>query len=335
MAIISDNTKGNRLHDEKTGEFLEKNAAGNAKSKNAKGKKTGKGKFVKKPKPVVKTISETSAFDFAAAIRDLNQPISVGPLNSVEEVSDNIDKLFSKQVINHIDKLYGLTEGERWTEPWQFHPKANPKVNLNLFTCVLGKYRFPDNHAKMMNEVDFNRLAQDTEKYTRVYRGISSTGDKRAAIIKSYITADINNLDIYGNGCYGTNIYTTLDESYAYSYADYDRTKIIYGLVDKDARVVRSSSLSQNMSKIRDTWDGSIGKSRKSPLMETMKQKLVNHLQSNGIETSRAQEIGDGFEEALKSDISLMAILLGYDYQISDNGRQRNILNLKKWIIKG
>ena len=341
MAKKSSNTDGNPWHDEATGEFTEADGGSSKKGKSAKGKGKVKGSTKFQKKPALKVKEGFSLADMFAKLQDINSGISVGPLNTAEEVEQNIEKFFSKQVIGHLDRLFGKSDSYN---KWQFHPKSNQRVSLALFTCVLGKYRYPDNHAHLLKPADFDKLALDTQNYTKVYRGFSSEGEKRNNIMKGYLTADINNIDVYGNGCYGTNVYTTTDYEYALGYADYSSSKVLTCLVDRNARKVLTNDLSKEMHKIQDdghseydsngNYKGWVSNER--PLMTSMKQKLEAHLINNGIDPERAKEMAEGFKENLQGDVSLMAILLGYDYQISEGGkRQRNILNLKKWYIRG
>ena len=335
MAKKSSNTDGNPWHDEATGEFTEADGGSSKKGKSAKGKGKVKGSTKFQKKPALKVKEGFSLADMFAKLQDINSGISVGPLNTAEEVEQNIEKFFSKQVIGHLDRLWG-TNKSGWGEKWQFNPKAHPDVNLALFTCVLGKYRYPDNHAHLLSPTDFAKLEADTEHFRKVYRGFKSEGEQRKNIIKSYITADINNIDIYGNGCYGTNIYTSTSYNYSLGYADYKAEKVLHCLVDRDARKVRSEDLSKEMSKVQDDYDWNTSKYTKKPLAISMKNKLEAHFINNGIAPDRATEMADGFISNLQHDISLMAILLGYDYQISErHDSQRNILNLKKWYIRG
>ena len=279
-----------------------------------KGKK--KATFKKKAAPTLK--SSDALAQMFAKLQDINQSINVPPLSTVKELEDNIEKFFSKQIINHIDSLDGKAQD---CSAYQFHPKSNPRVCLNIYTCVFGKYRYPDNHAHYVDDATYQKMAADVNNYSKVYRGISSLGQKRKDILDSYVSNDINNLDIYGNGCYGTNVYTTLSPEYARSYGT-----PIYGLVDKNARSIFSNTL-ENMQSSLDTT--------------TIVQKVEAHLINQGLEQNRANQIARHFGQALKNDISLLAILLGYDYQYGDgayasakNHHQRNILNLSKWYIR-
>lgn len=300
-----------------------------AKKTTTKGKK--KVAFKKKAAPTLK--SGDALAQMFAKLQDISQGINVPLLNSPEEVEQNIEKFFSKQVIGHLDRLYGKAGG--WCSADQFHPKSNPNVDLNLFTCVFGKYRYKDNHAHLISQEDYNKMAADTTHYRKVYRGFTSEGEKRANIIKSYITPDINNIDIYGNGVYGTNVYTSTDYSYSYnSYAGRQDSKVLYCLVDRTANKIETGKLRT----MRDRsftrhYDYNTGKSIKPPLRISLENKIENHLIANGIEAERAKNMAKDFGETLERDESLLAILLGYDYQVSSSGQQRNILNLDKWYI--
>lgn len=306
------NTKHYPAGSPKGGQFMPKdeNVAETAEVEVPKFRKSG---APRKPKGLT-FVEGFSLDDLFNTLEDLNQSMNVGNLTTAQEIEDNVEKFFSKNVIEHIDSLDGKSSG---CAKWQFHPKSNSYVSLNLYTCVFGKYRYPDNHANFLTQEEYNQKASDYMNYERIYRGFTSTGDKMKNILTSYCTADINNLDIYGNGVFGTNVYTTTDRGYAHSYAGSYGT-LVYGLVDKNARYINSSNLNRIMNNIN---------------YDNLKAKVSTHLRNNGLSNERADEISRHFASALRSDQSLVAILLGYDYQISD-GHQRNILNLKKWYIR-
>ena len=307
----------------KGGQFMEKDSAavpGEGEDENSSSQTPAKKRVVKK-KPKIQELENKGGFGaFFAQLQDLNSTAQVGLLNDENEIEQNIEKFWSKNVTTHIDRLYGTTSS---CASYQFHPKSNSRVNLNLFTCVFGKYRYPDNHAKLISQEEYDRLSQDSANYTRVYRGFSSEGEKRKAIINGYTTADVNNIDVYGNGVYGTNIYTSVDYSYSLSYANYDSSKVLYCLVDKNAKYIDDVSLNKIQRKLQNN----------SALCQSIIDKTKNQLIKNGVAEDRADRISKSFEKSLTSDDSLLAILLGYDYQISSGRSQRNILNLKKWLI--
>jgi hypothetical protein len=191
---------------------------------------------------------------------------------------------------------------------------------LEIFPNVLGKYRYKDNHAHIVDGAEFNKLAA-SGKYTKIYRGISSRGEIAKNIVGNYGIVDLNNFDYYGpNGgnCYGSNIYTTIDYSYASSYAGYNGT-MINGLLDEK----NSKYMTYNqVYKIRIGLDQFL-----------IEDNVTNHLTKMGLDSDRAKKIGKSFARAVTNDNGLVAILMGLDFYISDN-HQRNLFNLNKWIIK-
>ena len=285
------------------GQFVSGPEAGGAPAKKATGKK-----FAKKPKKVTPTIKVEGGLEaLLAQLQDLNQGISVGPLTTVEEIDQNIEKFWSKKVIEHVDRLFGNATG--YCGDGQFHPKSNPNVNLNLFTCVFGKYRYPDNHAHLVTKEEYDRLSQDTSRWEKVYRGFTSIGPKRKNIMKGYLTADINNIDIYGNGVFGTNVYTSTD--YGYSYRDYasrDDKRVLYCLVDKQARIIDAHTLSSLMrNKLSKDYNYVTQKYEEKPLAKSIRNKVYQHLMNNGMEDNRADDIANAFVAQLGSDMSLLA----------------------------
>lgn len=293
-------------------------------------KKATKGKAKSKFKRVKPSLKSEDALALMfAQLQDINQGINVPLLSSAQDIEQNIEKFFSKQVIGHISREWDNGKG-------YIHPKSHPNVSINMFTCVFGKYRYKDNHAHLISFEEFNKMAADTTNYRKVYRGFSSTGERRANILKSYLTADLNNLDIYGNGVYGTNVYTSTDYNYSLAwYAGNDDSKVLYCLVDRNANKIEETklkSIQQQFFKGR-IWDDNTYEYKDNPLMVSIKKKVAAHLINNGIDQDKAQKMSNKFADTLQNDESLLAILLGYDYQVSSRGQQRNILNLDKWYI--
>ena len=312
-------------------EGTEGGKGGQFKPKNGAAGRAAKAKKKTPVKPKIQLAPEAMANMFSQ-LQDLSGAISVPLLNSAEDLEQNIEKFWTKRVISHVDKLYGNTN---CYDKAQFHPKSNKDVNINMFTCIFGKYRYPDNHAHLVSQAEFDKLSQDKEHFTVVYRGFTSTGEKRANIIKGYTTANIDNLDIYGNGVYGTNVYTSTEYSYSLNnYANRDPRLVLHCLVDRDAKKCLSENITTELtSKFYSRYDYNTGKTKDSPLLASIKNKVAKHLVANGIDQTRAEEISNSFGEQLCNDISLYAILLGYDYQVSSSSKQRNILNLNKWYI--
>ncbi len=285
----------------------------------AKKKATGQGPRVKKKDEEYEALAKAFGSKFGVFMEKLNdfsQSSEVGFLSTPQEITGNIGKILSKNVVSHIDRLYGQSTN---CSSYQFHPKSNPHVNLNIFTCVLGKYRFKSNHAHFVDAQEYDKMQYDP-RYEKVYRGITSTGEKRRNILNGYTTYDINNVDIYGNGIFGTNVYTTTRYTYASGYA-YGDSGIIYGLVAKDAKTCDSVSLNSEKS----TFIRRYG--------DEMKSAVKKAFENGGVDSDRAQRIADSFVKSVQTDVSLYALIKGYDYQISD-GHQRNILNLNKWYIR-
>ena len=125
---------------------------------------------------------------------------------------------------------------------------------------------------------------------------------------------DLNNYDIYGNGIYGTNVYTTVNINYARSYGS-----PIYGILDgRNAHYMNESQIRSIQSNIDVTG---------------MADKIKAKMLENGISEDRASRMSNSFTKAIKSDMSLVSVLLGLDFQVCD-GHQRNILNLGRWYIR-
>lgn len=315
MATKSSNLKGNPYHDENDGRFTSPNE-GNAKEQNNNisngiqlkpgvnlgGLKLKEGKTIE---------------SLAERLKDLNQTSNVPKLTTARDIESHITEFFSKQVIGKIDELYGKSTD---CASYQFHPKSNPHMTLEIFPNVLGKYRYKDNHAKIVSAEEFDKLKQ-TWNGDKIFRGISSNGLKAQNIVNSYGIIDLNNFDYYcpnGGNVYGSNIYTTVSRSYALSYSGYKGT-LIEGLLDSQ----NSWSMTYNQVKM---------------IMSKINQNQVlsdvsNHLEKNGLDSQRAQRIANSFSKAIKSDPGIVAILMGLDYYIADN-HQRNLFNLSKWIIR-
>lgn len=307
-------------------------AGGGQEQKQTTAKKTtkSKGKAAPKFKRVKPTLTSPDALaQMFAQLQDINQGINVPLLNDAQDIEQNIEKFFSKQVIGHLSREWDIGHG-------YIHPEAKKNISLNLFTCVFGKYRYKDNHAHLISMDDFNKMAAQTDKYRKVYRGFTSEGTARANILKGYLTPDINNLTIYGNGVYGTNVYTATDYQYSLNwYANYDDNKVLYGLVDRDAKKIEESKLRNIQQQFLQgrIYDWKTNSYNDNAITASIKQKVINQLMNNGIDQEKAQKMSAKFADTLAQDMSLVAILLGYDYQVCSRGQQRNILNLDKWYI--
>ena len=214
MAKKSSNNIGNPYHDEKTGEFTSPDSSS--------GMETTKPKLKLKLK---------EGGDIQGLINDINQCSNVPFLSTSTEIEQNIESFFSKPVIEKIDSLYGDPSNVGCAS-YQFRPKSNPHIRLEIFPNVLGKYRYKDNRAHIVSAEEF-----DNYKGTKIYRGISSSGEKARSIVNSYGKIDLDNFDYYcpnGGNCYGSNIYTTVDKWYAQRYAGYSGT-LIEGKIDESS----------------------------------------------------------------------------------------------------
>lgn len=303
MAKKSSNTQGNPYHDEETGEF------------------TSPGSSSSTPTPIEAPqglkLKIKQGVNVAGIISELNQVSNIKRLTTSDEIEENITQFFSKTVVEKIDSLYGKTAG---CASFQFRPKANPNIILEIFPNVLGKYRYKDNHAHIITSEQYKTMVY-SGKYNRIYRGISSSGERARNIINNYGTIDLDSFDYYcpnGGNCYGSNIYTTVNMSYARSYSGYQGT-LIEGVLDE-----------------KNSWSmpyDSVRKICNNLNEQNISDKVSKHLESVGLESDRANRIGKSFARAVKNDAGLVAILMGLDYYIAD-GHQRNLFNLNKWYIK-
>ena len=320
MATKSNNTQGNPYHDEE-GKFT---TPGDTGTKSPELQQSGSLKLQLKPgvdltkiRTGLKIKSGQTFEGLADRLKDLNKSSDVPKLTSARDIESHITEFFSKQVIGKIDALYGSSSD---CASYQFHPKSNPCMTLEIFPNVLGKYRYKDNHAKMVSANDFYNLARTMSRREMIYRGISSRGEKARNILKSYARIDLNNFDYYcpnGGNCYGSNVYTTVQRSYAASYA-WGGT-MIEGILDtKNAWSMSYDAVCRVQSSINTS---------------AIQTSVATHLQQNGLSPDRAQRIAKAFSNAISQDPGLVAILMGLDYYVAD-GHQRNLFNLSKWIIK-
>lgn len=339
MATKSTNTQGNPYHDEE-GKFTSADNTG------VKSEKTDLEKVESKiqlkegvdlsqiKKPFVKMKQGATLQGLVDRLNDLNQVANIPQLRSARDIEGNIEQYFSKQVTEKLNEMYGNSQN---CASYQFRPKSNPNVMLNLFTCVLGKYRYKDNHAHLVSSEEFDKILSPNDfnilmnknsgygYYSRsemakvydfqpIFRGITSTGTKRQNILESYGTMDLNNYDIYGNGVFGTNVYTTVNVGYARGYGT-----PIYGILDgRNAFYMNEGQIRTIQSNINTV---------------NMESKIEQKLVDNGLQQDRAKRIASSFVKSLKSDMSLVSILLGLDFQVCDN-HQRNVLNLNRWYIR-
>ncbi len=214
MATKSSNTQGNPYHDEATGEFTSKDGqSASAKNENdlsgevkpvSGGIKLKAGVDLSNlTAPKAKFKDASSLNSMIERLNDLNQVSNIPRLQSARDIENNIEQYFSKQVTDKLNEMYGKNSD---CASYQFHPKSNPWISLNLFTCVLGKYRYKDNHAhlvtreefdKIMSINDFNILMNQNRswgsstngivhEFQPIFRGITSRGQKRLDILNSY-----------------------------------------------------------------------------------------------------------------------------------------------------
>lgn len=337
MATKSTNTQGNPYHDEE-GKFTSPEGVGEKKDELVKFRPKIKLKegvdlgTIKKP--TIKMKTGTTLQGLVDRLNDLNQVANIPKLRSARDIEDNIENYFSKQVSDKLNEMYGMSQN---CSSFQFRPKANQNVCLNLFTCVLGKYRYKDNHAHLVSSEEFDKILSPNEfniatnqfsgygyygssnaatikDFQPVFRGITSSGDKRRNILNSYGTLDLNNYDIYGNGMYGTNIYTTVNINYARSYG-----QPMYGILDTRGAFY----MTENQIRSIQNNINVVG----------LEQRVEKKLLSNGISEDRAKRIASSFIKSIRSDMSLTSVLLGLDFQVCDR-HQRNILNLNRWYIR-
>lgn len=302
---IGNGGHGSEEYDPKTGKYV------------SSGSSEGEGEKQDTPSTPTLKLKVKDNVNFQDIINDLTQCSSVPFLNDAKQIEENIEKFFSKIVTEKIDSLYGKSEG---CASYQFHPKSNPRMVLEIFPNVLGKYRYKDNHAHIISPEEFKKMYY-SGAFVKIYRGISSSGEKAKNIVNNYGIIDLNNFDYYcpnGGNCYGSNIYTTTSQSYAQSYAGWGGT-LIEGLLDeKTSRWLTYDSVARIMYKI----DGDV-----------ITKKVSEQLQKNGLDQTRAERIAKSFGKAVKNDTGMVAILMGLDYYVAD-GHQRNLFNLSKWTIK-
>ncbi len=310
----SNNEKGNQFHDDTTGEFTSKDGAGASSSAPKEEEQA--------VAPKIKLKAGTDLQSFFEKAKDMNTCAEVPLLRSVEDIDANIDKLFSKKVCSNIDSLYGKTTN---VSSYNFAPDpSRPRIALNIFVCVLGKNRYKDNHARYIDQNEF-RLLSNQNGYKKVYRGFSSEGDKRKKILDGYVSPDVNFFSVYGvQGAYGTNLYTTVNKNYALGYADYHEEKIMQALLDtRNSKYIDTDDLDHIQYRLKSNTE----------LLKSIKGKVKQQFEKSGVDSTRSDRIANSFIKTLTSyDESILGILLGYDYQISES-HQRNILNLGKMLI--
>jgi hypothetical protein len=260
-------------------------------------------------------------------LNDLNQCANVPKLVSARDVENNIENYFSKQVCNKIVELYGNSDN---CSSYQFRPKSNPNKVLEIFPNVLAKYRFKDNHAHYIDERAYQQmLYQPNSDYIKIYRGMSSQGEKAQAIMDSYCDASVDRFDLLcpnSGNCYGSNIYTSYNIRVAQNYAGrgsfgYGGT-VIYGILDKkNAHTMEYEDIEEVQYNL-------------STRQQTIESKVSQKLLSMGVDESKSSRIAHSFAYAVSHDIGLVAILLGIDYFAAPDGQsQRNILNASRWYI--
>lgn len=346
MATKSDNTQGNPWHDEE-GKFTSKDGESGQKLSVSSGEILNRieniqnqGQQGQTIKPKFKIKSDASKI--LGQLSSMNEVSKIPVLQSAQDIYENIERFFSKATIEKIDQFFGKTPD---CSPWQFHPKSAPNVSLPIFPCIIGKYRYKDNHARLVSREEFNQLIAN-DQYNSIVRNYyqSAYGSSRTAkqvlslqpvfrgitarnrqdlsnIIDSYVVMDYNNFDYYGGGCYGSNVYTSVDkhysESYASSYRGYGH--MIYGILDtRGARYLNDDNLQSIQYMLRGY---------------NLSSRIEKHLIQNGMEENRANQIAKSFEYCARNDLGMCGILLGLDFSVSED-HQRNIYNLARWNIR-
>ena len=315
---ISNNNKGNRYHDDE-GKFTSRSDVG---GKNTNINVQSKLEFISDSPVPLKSAKLKAGIDmtgFMQALNDINQVSNIPVLSSARDIEDNVEKYFSKKVINQILSLYGSNSD---FDAYQFSAKSNPKLALDIFPNVIGKNRYKNNFATLVNSKEFERIAEFSHEMERIYRGIWQHGDEAKKIRNSYAIRNIEHFDFYApcnRNCYGSCIYTTVDLSYAKCYANRYAESLIEGLLNtKNAYSMTENELyeiqdSLNTTKIQD--------------------RVLEHLKANGVSLQKALDISSSFARGCRKDIGLIGVLLGLDYYVSEK-HQRNLLNLGRWIIK-
>ena len=145
MAIKSNNTEGNKYHDEETGEFT---SPDNASAKSEKSETPSESQ-PQASKAGSKFRLKGNIEDIKDNLQKSKQVSSIPLLQSAYDIEEHLEEFFTEDVINNIDSKFG-----KFSIPYKyFNLRTDPdqRCGVNIFAACIGKKRWPNNYMKLID----------------------------------------------------------------------------------------------------------------------------------------------------------------------------------------
>lgn len=321
MAVISNNEKGNKYHDEKTGEFTSPGAGSAAVDSAPQKLEIPNDDSARKASelPPTAKFKFKNMSELKNTLNSIHQVSSIPPLNSARDIEEHLEQYFSKEVIDSIDSKFG-----KFKIPYKYYNlRTDPeqKCGVNIFAACIGKRRWKNNYLKMVDKQEYNNL-YNTYNYTKIFRGIEAWTDENYNLIADSYSSKENEM-IYGSSggtCYGIAVYGSTWISEANGYAERrDDRHTMYLLLDKRARTMGYNTICS----IRNDF------SRKG---DTIVPRVEQIFLKHGIEPSRAKQMATSFGYTM-NDEGFVAMLLGVEWYNSGSYHMvENLGAMYRWM---
>ena len=324
--VISDNDQGNQVHDASTGKFTSPNGGSIDMSEEILD--FVKTNFGDEYVDYINGLADDEKKAFIQKIQDVlnEEDPPVAFYDTVDECIDNIETILTEDLFNDY-KNNGFNYALRVSD--------TSHMRVNMWTTKLGEIVYKNKKCHQLGDdevisdyYDFgnkNRYGRTDMQFkqelggyqfARIYRGISGGSDNSLQKLKRAYTEDLLDVTntVYGNGIHGTCIYTTVDKSYANSYAS--GGLMMHGFVRiADANIITEGEVKNKVSEF--LRDDNISK---------IKQKAIASLSGKGISNEEIDKFITGLTGSIRYDITTAAVLLGYDAMVSE-AHQINVLN--------
>lgn len=301
MATKSTNTQGNPYHDEATGEFTSADGSGSKGGESQQDMKTDLSQPNTNPSPTVKSFKfkfKGNVEDVRNDLRQSRQVSSIPFLGSARDIEEHLEEFFPAEVVKNIDSKFG-----KFSVPYKyFNLRTDPeqRCGVNIFAACIGKKRWANNHLKLIDYNEYQRLSTNPNCQT-LWRGLRGDDTAFETIANSYSSKE--NEMIYGSvggTCYGIAVYASNDRWEAVSYAGGNQRHVMDLILDKNARTMNYNTICR----IRDDFN----RNRTSIL-----QRVEKIFLDNGIEPSRAKTMATSFGYTM-SDEGFIAMLCGVEW---------------------
>lgn len=322
MAVISNNEKGNKYHDEKTGEFTSPGAGSAAVDSAPQKLEIPNDDSARKaselpptPKFKFKNMSELKN-----ALNSIHQVSSIPPLNSARDIEEHLEQYFSKEVIDSIDEKF-----EKYRVPYKYYnlrTDPNEKCGVNIFAACIGKRRWKNNCLKIVDRQEYERLFNErSSNLEEIFRGIEASDDDTFNLIADSYSSKENEM-IYGSSggtACGIAFYSSTEFDDAHLYSNFNNRHIMQLLLNKNARTMDYDEICSIRNELYK---------RKYAIVPRVEQIFLKH----GIEQFRAKRMAKSFGHTMY-DQGFVAMLLGVEwYQYGDYHMVENLGTMYRLI---